>query len=287
VSFTQTSRLVALVTLAGLAACGSPSEPRAEPLHNVTSEGVEVVTTVTPSTIMRGDTATITATLTNTRDTAVTLSLNDACSIRIDLRSGDGTSVFYGDGFFICADPRLVTLTIPAHGTERRTAFFTGFLQVGNDYYSCVDTGDYDAVSLLFGPTTADGRAVQSNKARVTLRDVARNPSCAKLEPGRVPPCTGAVTITASAGLTPTFTWTPACRVSEFEVMDRRTGQVVWSVRSWWTGIAPGLRYGAAPSGSEVRVAPTPLVAGGAYIVTTILVHESFADINGRFSFDR
>jgi hypothetical protein len=279
---TPRPHLLALAVV-GLAACGSPSGPRAEPLHNVSAEGVEVVTTVSPSTILRGDTATSVATLTNQRDTAVTLALRDECSVLIDVRSGDGKSVFYGDGFVLCFDPRPTTLTIPAHGTERRTALFTGFREVGNDFLTCLDTGDYDAITSLFGPTTADGRTVQSNKARVSLRDVARNPACPKLEPGSVPPCTSNVTISASTGLTPTFTWTPSCRLGDFEVMDGRTGEVVWSVRSWWTGIGPNLRYGAAPRGSEVLVPPKPLVAGGAYFVTTTMVVEGFVTINGRY----
>jgi hypothetical protein len=85
-----------------------------------------------------------------------------------------------------------------------------------------------------------------------------------------LPDCTGAVTITATAGTTPRFSWTPACQVEGLIVAFPGPGAIVWNVESasQTNTIGPGVRYGVAPAGATVVTAPAALVAGTSYAVT-------------------
>jgi hypothetical protein len=75
------------------------------------------------------------------------------------------------------------------------------------------------------------------------------------------------VTITVSSGASPSFSWTPACRLFFVNVELGATDQ--WSIISDSTNaIAPPVRYGVVPAGAEQSSAEiTPLQAGQTYDV--------------------
>ncbi len=85
--------------------------------------------------------------------------------------------------------------------------------------------------------------------------------------------CPGdAVTLTASAGLTPLFTWAPACGIAFLEVYPRDGGGALWTVYAesgadLENPIASGVRYGATPSAGHTVAGPEPLQAGSPYSV--------------------
>jgi hypothetical protein len=85
--------------------------------------------------------------------------------------------------------------------------------------------------------------------------------------------CGAPVAVTVSSGLTPTFEWTPACRVSVLDVRRVATGTTEWLVLADPLddrAIAPGVRYGTVPSGAlgGNPAAPAPaLEAGTSYVV--------------------
>lgn len=83
--------------------------------------------------------------------------------------------------------------------------------------------------------------------------------------PGAGGACTGNVTVSVSAGTTPTFTWTPACRVIgllvEFGASDH------WFLEGTGGGFAPGVQYGIVPPGASSAEPATPLVSGTTYEV--------------------
>jgi hypothetical protein len=88
------------------------------------------------------------------------------------------------------------------------------------------------------------------------------------------------VTLMASVGTTPTFTWAPACGVAAINVAEARLdGPGVWHVETTDTRntIDSEVRYGQRPGGTTVRAGPLPLVAGRAYTVL-LLVAEPLSD---------
>ena len=81
-----------------------------------------------------------------------------------------------------------------------------------------------------------------------------------------VPDCTGAVTIAVSSGTSPTFRWTPTCRL--FFVLVELGADDYWLVISDSTNaIAPPVQYGVLPAGARQRAIATPLQAGETYDV--------------------
>ena len=82
-----------------------------------------------------------------------------------------------------------------------------------------------------------------------------------------IPACTGPVTIQVSAGTSPSFSWTPACRLFLVNVELGATDQ--WSIISDSTNaIAPPVRYGVVPVAAEQGTSETtPLVPGQTYDV--------------------
>jgi len=86
--------------------------------------------------------------------------------------------------------------------------------------------------------------------------------------PGAATPvCTGAVTIAVSSGTSPSFNWTPACRLFFVNVELGATDQ--WNIASDSTNaIAPPVQYGVVPAGAR-QLTPnvTPLQAGQTYDV--------------------
>ena len=83
--------------------------------------------------------------------------------------------------------------------------------------------------------------------------------------PETIGPCTGNVTVSVSSGTTPTFTWTPACRVIGLLVELGASDQ--WFLEATGDGIAPGVQYGIVPPGATADGPATPLVSGTTYEV--------------------
>ena len=80
--------------------------------------------------------------------------------------------------------------------------------------------------------------------------------------------CTGIVSVQVTSGTTPTFSWTPACKLFFVLVEPSNSGADLWSVISDSTNaIASPVVYGTTPSGAVQADAPTPLVAGQVYKV--------------------
>ena len=85
---------------------------------------------------------------------------------------------------------------------------------------------------------------------------------------GPVPECTGAVSVTVGTGTTPTFTWTPACRLFLLLVEPVVGGTDLWSIISDSANvIAPPVTYGVVPTGVQEGDPPTTLVVGSGYEV--------------------
>ncbi|MEX2110139.1 MAG: hypothetical protein WD802_06030 [Gemmatimonadaceae bacterium] len=78
-------------------------------------------------------------------------------------------------------------------------------------------------------------------------------------------PCTTDVSVTVSAGTTPTFTWTPACRVIGLLVEEGASDR--WLLEATGAGIAPGVTYGSVPAGASEDAPAIPLVSGTTYEV--------------------
>jgi hypothetical protein len=82
-----------------------------------------------------------------------------------------------------------------------------------------------------------------------------------------IPACTGAVTIAVSSGTSPSFSWTPACRLFFVNVELGATDQ--WNIISDSTNaIAPPVHYGLVPAGArQLTASVTPLQVGQTYDV--------------------
>lgn len=83
--------------------------------------------------------------------------------------------------------------------------------------------------------------------------------------------------VAASAGLTPTFTWTPACEAVNFEtvsfaVFDLTTGFALWSIEAQARRIRPPVTYGVVPTGVKELHAPEALLSGKQYGVFVVAV---------------
>src|SRR5262245_24501761 len=82
-------------------------------------------------------------------------------------------------------------------------------------------------------------------------------------DPSQLTACSGNVNISVSSGTTPTFTWTPECKV--FAVLVEEGAGDVWYVHQQSEGIPPGVRYGVTPSGSVLVEPPATLRVGTTY----------------------
>ncbi len=86
--------------------------------------------------------------------------------------------------------------------------------------------------------------------------------------PRSLPECTGNVSIQVSAGIQPTFSWTPACRLFVLGVESASSGSDQWVIISAGANrITPGVRYGTVPAGAAQLEAPAPLARGQSYDV--------------------
>ncbi len=83
--------------------------------------------------------------------------------------------------------------------------------------------------------------------------------------------CLQNVQVVVSNDATPVFSWAPACGMSSLSVETvpssvGETGQAVWGFSVPENNpVGPAIRYGQAPSGATLWVAPQPLVAGTRY----------------------
>ena len=83
---------------------------------------------------------------------------------------------------------------------------------------------------------------------------------------GPLEDCTGPVSIEVSPGTSPTFDWSPACRLFFLNV--ELGADDLWLVISDSTNaIAPPVRYGVLPAGARQRNPATPLESGQTYDV--------------------
>lgn len=76
------------------------------------------------------------------------------------------------------------------------------------------------------------------------------------------------VAVHVSAGVSPTLTWQPGCRVHALVVQpaDSRNAPALWEVQTDTTNaIDSGVRYGEPLAGSTVVTAPEPLTTGVRY----------------------
>jgi hypothetical protein len=96
--------------------------------------------------------------------------------------------------------------------------------------------------------------------------------------PRVLPLCGAPVSVTVSAGLAPTFDWSPACRVSMLQVSEADTEFPVWTVFAApldERGIAPAVTYGSLPVGA-FRFNPEPLAPaledGTTYVLVLTVV---------------
>lgn len=81
-------------------------------------------------------------------------------------------------------------------------------------------------------------------------------------------PCGAEVSLVASSGTKPTFSWTPDCGVAQLTVTTLGDSFFMWTVTSAPFGIGSGVKYGDTPKGASLTRAPTPLQDGVTYQVT-------------------
>lgn len=88
--------------------------------------------------------------------------------------------------------------------------------------------------------------------------------------------CEGEVSITVGSGLTPSFGWSPACRVTMLEVRNSETNTSAWTVLAGPFspgGLAPPVTYATAPPGAiELGPDEESLETGRAYILVLSVV---------------
>ena len=86
--------------------------------------------------------------------------------------------------------------------------------------------------------------------------------------PEEIPDCTGDVEISVSSGTTPTFSWTPECKIFFLLVEPAESGTDLWSIITEGSNsISPGVKYGEVPEGAQERFGAVELVVGNQYKV--------------------
>ena len=85
--------------------------------------------------------------------------------------------------------------------------------------------------------------------------------------PDELPECSGPVTLEVTPGTTPSFSWTPACRLSSL-VVEAVGGTQLWAIITRGeNALAPPVSYGDPPAGAETLAPPGQLTSGTAYEV--------------------
>lgn len=93
--------------------------------------------------------------------------------------------------------------------------------------------------------------------------------------------CSQIDAVEISAGLSPTFTWSPACAVATVAVYEKFVsedplpvpvpGALIWKITtdpaSGGNLVEPGVQYGVAPTHSVELTAAAPLVPGRGYLL--------------------
>jgi hypothetical protein len=136
----------------------------------VTAEGVRLEASVTPTTVARGDTATVTFRFVNPTAQPITVDLLDECwTTRFAFTTPTGPS-----GYLVTCELPHVPLTIAANGAVERKVDFNGYQQLSSSAWACRRPGTYAA--SLFVNAAVGGRRVRSPEVRWTLveNDAAR-----------------------------------------------------------------------------------------------------------------
>ena len=82
-----------------------------------------------------------------------------------------------------------------------------------------------------------------------------------------VPECSGPVTVSVSSGTSPTFDWTPECRLFLL-LVELGAGDQWLVISDGENAIEPPVRYGVVPEGAREDEAAVPLEPGQTYDVT-------------------
>jgi hypothetical protein len=89
-----------------------------------------------------------------------------------------------------------------------------------------------------------------------------------EIGPDELPECSAPVTLAVTPERTPTFSWTPRCRLSFLVVELDEGGADLWSVITRGeNSLAPPVSYGDPPAGAETLTPPIPLTSGTLYRV--------------------
>jgi hypothetical protein len=89
-----------------------------------------------------------------------------------------------------------------------------------------------------------------------------------EIGPDELPECAGPITLEVTPGTTPTFSWTPRCRLSFLVVELDESGSDLWSILTRGeNALAPPVTYGDPPAGAETLTPPVPLTSRTAYRV--------------------
>jgi hypothetical protein len=88
-------------------------------------------------------------------------------------------------------------------------------------------------------------------------------------KPTELSACNCDLAVCAGSGTTPTFYWTPACKLA-FLIVEKNGGDM-WGVMSDSNSIAPGVVYGVVPAGVTEIVEPQALLVGITYRVAVRL----------------
>ena len=102
-----------------------------------------------------------------------------------------------------------------------------------------------------------------------------------------LPGCSGPVSISVSTGTTPTFSWTPACKVYFLDIGVVDTNQEIWAVGNFdaKNTIAPGVKFGVTPAGTRLIEGPVPLQSGKAYSIFIAFYNNGVETDGGRLTF--
>jgi hypothetical protein len=100
-------------------------------------------------------------------------------------------------------------------------------------------------------------------------------------EPSELPECTQEVVLRVGEGTTPSFSWTPACKLFFLLVEPAQGGEDLWSIITpGGNRLGPPVRYGIIPPDAEELVAPRPLLRGTTYNVV-VFRHTGPGDDDG------
>ena len=100
--------------------------------------------------------------------------------------------------------------------------------------------------------------------------------------------CTGPVSVSVSAGTTPTFSWTPACKVAYLDIGVVATYEEIWAMSSIvdeTNTIPSGAKFGVIPHGARRIEGPVPLRRGTTYYVFVAFFKDGLETDGGSATF--